>query len=195
MLKKLLLLNLIILSLVLTFANVSQAANIKPLSQTGVNARSESPHWQKNTITVYIPKDSKAESIKRAFSKWQSELSGRIKFEFVSKGPADIDIVFVESLNGTDGSFGSSSVSTSGSKITKAEIQFATRGKKQFSNNYAYTVMLHEIGHALGLSDSPRKQTSIMYTPITDAQNITSIDLRTLYQIYGWNWSTRRLGN
>ena len=84
MLKKLLLLNLIILSLVLTFANVSQAANIKPLSQTGVNARSESPHWQKNTITVYIPKDSKAESIKRAFSKWQSELSGRIKFEFVS---------------------------------------------------------------------------------------------------------------
>lgn len=83
----------------------------------------------KNTITVYIPKDSKAESIKRAFSKWQSELSGRIKFEFVSKGPADIDIVFVESLNGTDGSFGYSSVSTSGSKITKAEIQFATRGK------------------------------------------------------------------
>lgn len=195
MLKKILLLNFLILSLVFTFTNTSQGADIKPLSVTAVTTRSESPHWQQNKITVYIPKDSKSDSLKRAFLKWQNEMSGKITFEFVTKGPANIDIIWSESVSGVDGNFGSSSITTSGNKITKAEITFATKGKKQFGNNYAYTVMLHEIGHALGLSDNPRKMNSIMYNPISDTQNISSVDLRDLYKIYNWNWGTRRFAN
>nr|QGT49714.1 hypothetical protein Melaina855_1010 [uncultured Candidatus Melainabacteria bacterium] len=162
---------------------------LKAVASTPSNATF--PHWQKSPINVYIPKDAKAASMQRAFSKWQNESGSNLKFNFVEKGPADIDVIFAEQVDGNDGPVGSYSVKISGQKITKAEIKILTKGQKakKYSNNLVYTVMLHEIGHVLGLQDESRKPTSIMYMPVSEKQDIQKFDIRKLYKINGWSFA------
>lgn len=155
------------------------------------------PHWQKSPITVYIPKDEKSASMRHAFSKWQGESGGNLRFNFVEKGPADIDVVFTDQVSGNDGPIGSYSVSINGMRITKGEIRILTKGQKakKYSNNLTYTVMLHEIGHVLGMQDEPRKPTSIMYMPISEKQDIQKFDVKKFYKVNGWSFAQRNFNN
>ncbi|MDE6138787.1 MAG: matrixin family metalloprotease [Candidatus Gastranaerophilales bacterium] len=154
------------------------------------------PHWQKSSIDVYIPNDEKAASMQRAFQKWQGESGGNLNFKFVENGPADIDVVFTEQVGGNDGPIGSYSVKIRGMKITKAEIKILSGSKaKKYSNNHIYTVMLHEVGHALGMQDEPRKPTSIMYMPVSEKQDIQKFDVKKLYKINGWSYAQRNFNN
>jgi len=152
------------------------------------------PHWEKSPIQVYIPKDTYSPQMQRAFQKWQNESFGKLKFKFVTKGPADIDVIFTDKVDGSDSPIASYSVTIQGKKITKAEIKFASQDPKlkKYSKNYIYTTMLHEVGHALGLSDTYRKKTMIMYMPITEKQDITSMDIINLFHLNGWSYSKRR---
>lgn len=155
---------------------------------------SSSPYWKKTTINVYIPKNSKALTMQHAFEKWQNMSAGKLKFKFVQKGPADIDVVFSEKVSGSDGQqLGDYKLTVKNGYITKAEIRMATEGKKQvYSDNMVYTIMLHEVGHALGLPDKNRKKNSIMYMPISVSQDINKMDMRELYKLNGWEWLERR---
>ena len=157
--------------------------------------KTSSPHWQKNPINVYIPKnDPYSATIRNAFQRWQSASSNKISFRFVEKGPADIDIVFNENANG-DTPISSYSTSSSDNKITKAEIRVATKGSeiKKYSKNYVSTAMVHEVGHVLGLSHADRKQSSIMYPIIHESQQIMKIDIMKLYHVNEWSWMDRRI--
>lgn len=157
--------------------------------------KTSSPHWQKNPIRVYIPKnDPYAMTVRNAFMRWQNASSNKINFSFVDKGPADIDIVFNENASG-DTPISTYSTTSSENKITKAEIHVATKGKtiKKYSRNYVYIAMLHEVGHVLGLSHSDRKQTSIMYPTIHESQQIMKLDVMKLYYANDWSWMDRRI--
>ena len=156
---------------------------------------SEVPHWQKSTITVFIPKKDdkgKTASLKRAFARWQGASSNRIRFRYVEKGPADIDVIWTDSANGSS-PISSTTVGNSGNSIKKAEIHIATKDPNfsKYSNNYVYTVMLHEIGRALGLPVNERKKSSIMHAPVSVNQDIMKIDTMKLYSINGWSYATR----
>lgn len=166
-------------------------------TSTQASTTTIAPHWQKSKITVYIPQDEKAASMKRAFSKWQNAIGGKLTFEYVNKGPADIDVVFSEKVNGADGPIGSYTVSIQGQNITKAEIHIASKSPnfKKYSNNLVFTTMLHEVGHALGLPDTNRKKSGIMFMPVTEEQDITKLDIRKLYMLNGWSYMDRRTGN
>lgn len=181
--KRFLLVLFIIIAFALTCFNISQAES---LNQT-------QPHWKTGKITVYIPKDPQAAMMRRAFLEWQNLCSSNLNFIFVQKGPANIDIVFTDTVDGKDGPLGSYNLTIKREYITKAEIKIATRSKKNYSNNYIYTTMLHEIGHALGLPDSDRKYTGIMYMPISEEQQLTKNDKRKLYKMNGWGYATDRL--
>ncbi len=177
-----------IIAIIITFLGLSAFAS--------TTSTATFPHWQKSPINVYIPKDEKADTMRRAFSKWQGESGGNLKFNFVEKGPADIDVVFTEQFSGKNGSISSNSVRTSGMKITKAEIKILKGPKvKKYSNNYVYTTMLHEIGHALGMKDEPRKPTSIMYMPISEKQDIQKFDVKKFYKVNGWSFAQRNFNN
>ena len=67
-----------ILGLIIGFLCIftSVALAMTPASEL----RATPPHWQKSTINVYIPKDTYAETMKRAFQKWQAVSSNKIKF-------------------------------------------------------------------------------------------------------------------
>ena len=72
---------------------------------------------------------------------------------------------------------------------------FTLKGNKKYSKNLVYTTMLHEIGHALGLQESTRKQSSIMNMPISETQDILKKDIVNLYHINGWSYMDRRFNN
>ena len=99
--------------------------------------------------------------MKHAFQKWQNSSYGKLKFNFVQKGPADIDVVFVEKVTGADGPIGEYKINIKNGFIDKAEIKIATRSKNKYSNDLIYTTMLHEVGHALGLPDYDRKEQAL----------------------------------
>jgi len=183
MIKKLLTGLSIIFAFIMVFTTMGKVSAIE----------SNSPHWQKTPIKVFIPKDTYSATMKNAFLKWQGVSGGKIKFSFVEKGPADIDVVFNENASG-DTPIATYSVSSEGNKITKAEIKIASKNPKfkKYSKNYIYTTMLHEVGHTLGLSDNTQKKSLIMYTPINETQDITKLDIRNLYQVNNWSYANRK---
>ena len=150
-----------------------------------------SPNWEKQTLKVYIQKDSYSDMMHRAFQKWIDKCSGRLKIEFVASSPADIEVNFAKETDKTDGDIGSYSLTVKGGHITKAQITIAPNPEKN-SNNLIYTVMLHEVGHALGLSDSTRKL-GIMSTPVTENQDIINNDIYKLFRLNGWSYIDKNI--
>lgn len=155
----------------------------------------DAPHWSKTQIKVYIPQNNKAQTMRNAFTKWQSMSENKLNFEFVKRGPADIDVVFTDKVDGSDGPLGQYKITIKDGNITKGEIKIATNGQNNYSNDYIYTTMLHEIGHVLGLQEKERKNSSIMNMPITESQDILKRDIAELYYLYKWSYSQRRINN
>ena len=153
----------------------------------------DAPHWAKSTITVYIPSDEKSATMRHAFEKWQTMSDGKLTFRFVQKSPADIDVVFTDKVNGTDGPLGQYNIKIKNGNIVNGEIRIATKKKGNYSKNLIYTTMLHEVGHVLGLSETERKKSSIMSMPVTETQDIMKRDIRDLYYLYKWDYNTRRI--
>lgn len=143
------------------------------------------PNWQKSIIKVYIPQDDYSSMMKKAFQKWEEGCNGRLIFEYIAEPPADIEVEFAEKTDKTDGDIGSYSLTVKGGAITNATITMAP--KPEYSKNLIYTVMLHEVGHALGLRDSSRKL-GIMSTPIVESQDIINTDILRLYHLNGWTY-------
>lgn len=144
------------------------------------------PNWNKPVIKVYIPEDSYQGMMQRAFQKWSDLSNEKIKFEYLDESPADIEVEFVDKTDGTDGDIGSYTLTVMGGNIQKATIKIAPNPTKN-SNNLIYTVMLHEVGHALGLQDTPRKL-SIMTTPVSETQDIEKTDILRLFHLNKWSY-------
>ena len=149
------------------------------------------PNWDKPVIKVYIQENDYSDMMKRAFQKWVIASNGRLNFEYVLSSPADIDVEFADKTDGTDGDIGSYSITVKGGVITNATITIVPNTEK-YSKNLIYTVMLHEIGHALGLPDSSRKL-GIMSTPVVETQDIVSTDLVRLFHLYGWTYINKNM--
>ena len=144
------------------------------------------PNWNKQIIKVYIEQDSYSDMMRRAFENWAQKCNGRLNFEYVAAPPADIEVNFADETDGTDGDIGSYALTVKGGFIIKALITIAPNPQKN-SNNLIYTVMLHEVGHALGLHDSSRKL-GIMSTPVSANQDIINTDILRLFHLNGWKY-------
>ena len=144
------------------------------------------PNWEKPVIQVYIPQNEYAGMMLQAFQTWANKCNGRLNFQYVLSSPADIEVEFADKTDGTDGDIGSYSLTIKGGTITKATITIAPNPQEN-SQNLIYTVMLHEVGHALGLKDSFRKL-GIMSTPVLETQEIVNTDILKLYHLNGWTY-------
>jgi len=182
MIKKFFSIIIVMFAFIIAFATNANAAS------------SNTPRWEKSPIKVYIPDDTNSGIVHNAFNTWQNQSYGKLKFTYVKKGPADIDIVYIDKINTSDSPIASYVTKTKGSAITKAEIKIATKNPafKKYSKRYVYITMLHEIGHTLGLSDDHRKKSGIMYMPISENQRLRRDDMIKLYNLYDWNWMQRR---
>lgn len=128
--------------------------------------------------------------MKRAFMEWERKTQNRFSFKFVNNPKfAKIDVYFVEVIPNADKEIGLTTMSTLNSgKLVHAKILIADKSVsgKVLGHNSVYTVMLHEIGHALGIQRHSDDPLSIMYPSEDDAQEILKSDIQTLSNIYGW---------
>lgn len=145
------------------------------------------PTWNKESISVYIPKDNKyASDMKRAFVRWQKGVDGKIKFVFIDNSDeADVVVNFTDEVDGTDGEVASYQTTIRNGAVTNAQINLATEGEKKFSQQLVYKTMLHEVGHVLGLPDS-NKNLGIMHFPVNEKQEIITNDFVKLYRYNNW---------
>ncbi|MBP3821460.1 matrixin family metalloprotease [bacterium] len=152
-----------------------------------VKAEYYGPVWNSGVIKVYIPNDNYTEMMKEAFQKWESNINKQIVFQYVTdKEEADIDVDFVEKVDGSDGEIGSYNTTVQGGAIVHGQIFIATKGNQRYSQDLIYTTMLHEIGHILGLPGTNRN-IGIMHEPISETQDIVKNDIVRLYKFYKWS--------
>ena len=156
-------------------------------------ANNESNKWwmYPKQLRVYIPPNHKRTvMMKHAFAEWSRVTSGKLAFKYVpSPNVAKIKVIFVDKIPNADREIGLTRFNFSGSgKLLSANIFIAekTSTGRALGNDSVYTVMLHEIGHAMGINRHSNDPLSIMYPYEDDAQEILKSDLKTLAEIYGW---------
>ena len=151
-------------------------------------------------LKVYIPpKDMLTTPMTHAFQEWQRKTQNNFTFEFVNtKSTANIEVIFLDS--GIAKMCGERAlgcavprykISYMGSRIINSKIFVSRRSFNNtvMINTEIYTIMLHEIGHSLGLGHSENK-TSIMFKgtnrTLATKQEILDEDIQTLYKLYGF---------
>lgn len=182
----------------------SQIAAATPTSGTG-NAVLEGAQWDSQTVTwSFTPPqgmDSVAEAtymaqVQQAFATWAAA-SGLTFEEASSPSQADIQIGFGQLGTATTGVVGYTTGTVQGGQIEAANIELedpsqdalaaGTDGQLTYTGTGATLeqVLLHEIGHALGLADNA-DQNSVMYYDLTSAnRTLDSTDLSGIQSLYG----------
>ncbi len=142
-------------------------------------------------LRVYIPPNHKRTvMMKHAFAEWTQVTGGKLAFKYVpSPNVAKIQVFFVDKIPNADREIGLTRFRYSNSgKLLSAKIYIAEKTSygRVLGNDSVYTVMLHEIGHAIGINGHSDDPLSIMYPVEDDKQEILESDLKILAEIYGW---------
>jgi hypothetical protein len=158
-----------------------------------LEVKSETKRWvAPKQIRTYIPPNTgRTEMMKHAFMEWSRKTNNRIVFKYVNSPKiAQLRVNFVPVIPNADREIGLTQfqyIPQTGELIF-AQIYIADKTSKgqTLGKNSVYTVMLHEIGHAMGMSEHSKDIKSVMYPIENDIQEILSSDLKTLGSIYGW---------
>ena len=167
------------------------------------------PRWDVRPIKVYIPGGSYNSGLmKSAFEQWQSKTYSAVWFNFLGenkKNEADITVHFVEKDTkcGSIGAIGCAhSYTNSEGFYTHVDLYIASKSVRQLVGddgtvatkttlipaNQLYRVMLHEIGHAIGIAQHSNDHNSIMFkyslTDVNIPQELTNDDLQFVYNVY-----------
>lgn len=150
-------------------------------------------------LKVYIPpKESLTLTMTHAFQEWQRKTNNYFVFQFVNtKSTAQIDVVFMDSgipeickqKDALGCAKSTASTNHLGTKMKHSTIYISKKSNNGLvmSNTQIYTIMLHEIGHALGLNHTEDPK-SIMFAGTNKSmavkQEIQVSDLNILYDLY-----------
>lgn len=146
--------------------------------------------WTQMPIRVWIQPSSYTASAKKAFDEWQTKSGGIVRFAYVdNQNAAKIKVSFVDKLDTSDAdkNIGFTTLKYVGNKNISADVKILrkTQANLPKSNMEIYPVILHEIGHALGLSGHSKNNNDIMYpNDFTNDVHLSNRDINTLRAIY-----------
>ncbi len=171
-----------ILTIILTFF-------VTTYTQAFADARWLNP----KSIRTYIPEHAKKELMKQAFTQWTTFTNGKIAFKYVnSPKNAQIVVKFVKDIydvTGNKTTIGQTYHKSLGPEMVYAEITISDRSPNgaAFKKDAVYRVMVHEIGHALGIFGHSQDKMSVMYyARASRHQHLTEDDLIYIGKLYGW---------
>ena len=167
------------------------------------------PRWNVRPIKVYVSGSPYyVNMMKSAFSQWQKRTTSAVWFTFLSepkKNEADISVYFVEKNThcGNVSAIGCTHYRVNNEGFyTHNDIYIAFKAVYQLKgddgtvatktvpipNDQIYRVMLHEIGHAVGINTHSKDPNSIMYkyslNDVNIPQALTGEDLKFVYNVY-----------
>lgn len=152
-------------------------------------------HWANpQSIRTYIEPHPRAKLMKKAFAAWSIATNDKIIFRYIDNpDDAQITVKFYKDIYDLTGSkeiAGQTQHTSQGDLMLKADIMMSLRSPSGalYLNDALYRIMVHEIGHAIGMFDhSPDPQSVMYYSKYSRNQHITKNDLYFLGRLYGWN--------
>lgn len=167
------------------------------------------PRWDVRPIKVYIPGGSyNSQLMRKAFEQWQTGTYSAVWFTFLGenkKDEADITVEFVEkdtkcgnlsaigcthSYTNKDGFYSHVNMYIASKSVQQLVGDDGTVATKTtlISAPQLYRVMLHEIGHAIGIHQHSNDPNSVMFkyslSDVNIPQKLTDEDLRFVYKVY-----------
>ena len=141
-------------------------------------------------IKVFIQQSPYRQTALKAFQEWQYKSNGKIKFTLAkTEKEAQIKVYFVDKITNPiyHNNLGTTNLKFIKNMNTSAEIEILQRtdSNQMRSHKQIYPVVLHEIGHALGISGHSKSNNDIMYeNDYTNDIHLSNRDINTLKEIY-----------
>lgn len=185
------------------FANEDKSAPVKPVSSKdlsdnyinyAVDSNGKIVKWDKQKITVFVNSADYQEPIYNALSAYNTAFDGYFKFYLTkSRETADIKIDEVDKFNSNDNpdslyiaGLTSNNFTSEGRFLSSSLVQLLSKkpnSDKKVSKSEMYRVVMHELGHALGIIGHSPVDTDIMYA-LNKANDFSRRDLATLRLMY-----------
>lgn len=147
--------------------------------------------WNKEKIKVFI-KNGNADSAKKMFAIWQNALNNKLTFIFTDNSN-DYDILvetvdkFVNKTSESTYVAGQNIMLFKNKKIFKSTIQMLDKDPitlEPFTEEMYNIYLLHEIGHALGLSHHSPYPEDIMYFATSGKLALSERDINSINLLY-----------
>lgn len=138
--------------------------------------------WQGRTVRVYFSAEHET-VVKAALQRWEDSTGGFFRWERVASAEeAQITFMGLPIGEFTPGTVGRTrySYKVGKNELTSAEVKYAEVGIHADQTR----VVVHEIGHALGVHGHSDTDPDVMYPTLTLRNVITQRDLNTMFLLY-----------
>lgn len=148
--------------------------------------------FKSNHIKVYVNDKAHRFITEKAFNTWQRFSNNLVNFEFITdEKTADIGVYYYYKTSGSTAfGFSTSNVNQRTRFLvnSKIEIYLADPIKRTYLNDsMVYSILLHEIGHSLGIIDHSENKNDVMKESSEVLSNdmiLTQRDINSLKIIY-----------